>query len=179
MTSNYVHGRFIIGIKCNENGTIENINEYSDDEEDINYNILKDLYDANVSNNLDEYKKIFNNYISNPNIYGWFSYTDHPPSSCERQFYPLCKCNIDEEKLIKIHKGYYEAGCNCEDGKRYIALRNAYEIAAKRDKCLITFEISMFLKMSNTNFENDEIIKWIESTGPVDKMYKEWIFNNK
>lgn len=174
MSANYVSGRYFIG--TNKDGVFGDItDEFADD----NYTFLQKLYDTNVSGDLEKYKVLFNEFISNKELFGYFSYTDHPASSCDRQFYPLCECSINEDSLIKIHRDYYEAECRCPNGKRYIALRNAYEIAAENSGCYVTFSIKELKKNSNADFENDPIIQWIESTGPVFYDYKEWIFTKE
>jgi hypothetical protein len=176
MSLNYISGRIIIETKQDGsfNNITENINDY-------NYEILKNLYEANESRDLDTYKRLFDEFVNNDKLCGWFSYTDEPQCSHVRNFYSLCSCNISEDNLNKVHRGLYESKCNCQNGKRYIALRNAYEIAFKQAMgtkyCMITSLISDFTNECDQQvFLNDPIIKWIETTGPVDKTYTEFTY---
>jgi len=101
-----------------------------------------------------------------------------------KQFYPLCTCasssgSDPEDLLVRIHRGLYEQPCNCAGGKRYFALRNAYEIAYKKisgeEGCFMTFHIKDFISRSPHPIRTP-IIDWIELDGPIDKSYNiEWI----
>jgi len=179
--NNYVPGRVII---TNSSDTAKNIKI---DNTDSNYLLLKELYTANEQDDLIKYQKLYNNFINDPDVYCWHSYTDHPAGPVKRQFYSLCSCsnaNINvalvdpEDFLIKIHRGLYESGCNCKAGKRYFALRNAYEIQYRKVSnepgCFITFSIKDLINRTD-NLIISQIIDWIELDGPIDKSYVEWI----
>jgi hypothetical protein len=184
--NNYVPGRFSISFgpgnqACpagpESNKELDNI--------DPNYSFLKELYEANEQDDFLKYQEIYNQFINDPTIYCFHSYTEHPAGPCERQFYPLCSCantdeNIAEDSLLKIHRGLYELPCNCSNGKRYFALRNAYEIAYKKISgevgCFITFSIKDLIDRNRTNNQiRSQIIDWVELDGPIDKSYVEWI----
>lgn len=171
---NYVEGRYFI----------EQINSV---ESDPNYLFLEKLYQANKSGDISIYSQLFTQFIMDPKIYGYFSYTDHPPSSCVQVFYPLCECGICEDSLEKVHRGLYEAKCNCIAGKRYIALRNAYEIALGKQESYFTFQISDLVKENKSSdeiFKTNQIIQWIENESPhihplekyTNEKYSEWIW---
>lgn len=182
MSQNYIEDCFTITLDSDGKCTIDDSYESNE-----NYLLLKELYGANKSDDIENYIKIYSQYINNKNIYNFHIYTDHPPSYCTQVFYPLCICeNKNEENLIKIHKGRYEHSCNCVAGKRYLALRNAYEIEFKKqfhDKTkgtLITCSIADLFehyKCDPNTFAKSEIIKYIESTGDIDFKYTEWIWN--
>lgn len=182
MSTNYVKGCYTLIYNENNIGKIDNSVE-----KDINYQLLKKLYEANEENNLDKYIELYTEYIGNKNIWNFHTYTDHPPSSCTRVFYPYCNClNRNEDGLEKIHRGRWEQSCNCEGGKRYLALRNAYEIELKKklnnESSMFTFSIADLFEYFNLNpedFAKSQIIKYIESTGPVDIQYTEWIWPNE
>lgn len=156
-------------------------------EQDKNYLFLKELYESNVDNDLNKYIELYSQYINDKNIYNFHTYSDHPPSCCTRVFYPGCTCeNKNEDSLVKIHRDRYEQSCNCVGGKRYLALRNAYEIELKKQfnekSSLFGFsiiELFKFFKCDYNSFNKSDIIKYIESTGDVDLQYIEWKYSNK
>ncbi len=174
--SNYIPGRITV--------TIDSNNSQEDNVIDPNYSMLKELYEYNEQNNLDKYKQIYHKFISNPEIYCFHSFSEHPPKSVQRQFYPLCSCfrlhTDPEDLLVKVHRGLHELACNCHNGKRYFALRNAYEIAYKKASgelgCYVTFSIKDLINSNQSNQPiQSPIIDWIELEGPIDKSYVEWI----
>jgi len=184
--NNYVPGRFIITNSSNTNSS-DTTKNMEIDNTDSNYSLLKELYTANEQDDLIKYQELYNNFINDPDVYCWHSYTDHPAGPVKRQFYSLCSCsntNINvalvdpEDFLIKIHRGLYESGCNCKAGKRYFALRNAYEIQYKKVSdepgSFITFSIKDLINRTD-NLIISQIIDWIELDGPIDKSYVEWI----
>ena len=142
MEINYIDGRYLVSFQSDTESKSDSI--YTS-----NYLFLQNLYKTNQSGDLETYKQLFEKFITDPNICVYFSYTDHPASNCDQVFYPLCECMIDEDSLIKIHKGLYEAKCSCTAGKRYIALRNAYEIALGKKCIMCTFQISDLIKENN------------------------------
>lgn len=159
------------------NGLIDNStkSEYEQDEQFI---LLVGLRETCETDNLDKYIEFYSRYINDRNIYNYFSYTLDRHSNV---FYPSCTCeNKNLYCLIKIHKGRYEQSCNCTNGKRYLALRDAYEIELKKKfnekSCMVKFSISDLLKYFKCNietFEKSPIIKYIESTGHIDYEFTE------
>lgn len=153
-------------------------------ETNVNYLMLKELYQSAEEENLIKYQELYNKFMSNPQIYCYHSYSEHPPRTAQRQFYPLCTCasssvSNPEDLLVRIHRGLYEQPCNCSGGKRYFALRNAYEIAYKKISgehgCFLTFNVKDFINRSNQPIRSS-IIDCIELDGPIDKSYDtEWI----
>jgi hypothetical protein len=176
---NYVPDRVLINIGSGVEQNTLNANS--------NYSLLKELYETNDNGDLYRYQQIYNKFMSDSKIYCFHSYTDHPPGFVTRQFYPLCTCiNINtpsansdpEDLLVKIHRGLYELPCNCRNGKRYFALRNAYEIEYKKASGELGSHITYSIKNlcdESTQPIRSPIIDWIELEGPVDKSYIEWI----
>lgn len=151
--------------------------------QDKNYLLLKELHEAYMADDLEKYIKLYSQYIDDANIYDFHIFSEHPPYNCTQVFYPLCTCNNkNDDSLVKVHKGRYEQACNCVGGKRYLALRNAYEIELKKQFnekcCLIFYSIADLFEMFECDidtFKKSDIIKYIESTGDVDFKYTEWI----
>lgn len=179
---NYIEGRHFVTFDSNGVRELE-----TDSTSDCNYLFLEKLYQTNKSGNLETYKKLFEEFITDPNLYGFFSYTDHPPSNCKQVFYPLCVCGINEDSLEKVHRGLYEAKCSCVGGKRYIALRNAYEIALGNKSTMCTYQIADLIKENKSSediFASNQIIQWIEKSSPrinpleyfTNKEYTEWVW---
>lgn len=180
---NYVEGRYWLSFQSDNSIEQTDLGSF-----DSNYLFLEKLFQANKSGDLETYSKLFNQFISDPTIYGYFSYTEHPPSSCVQVFYPLCECGgAREDSLEKVHRGLYQAKCSCVPGKRYIGLRNAYEIALGRPESYCTFQISDLIeenKLSDDIFTTNPIIQWIENESPhinplekqLNEKYSEWVW---
>ena len=180
--TNYVKGRKGLKFDSDDAGIIDNkpTNE--------NYLLLESMSTHTENDNLESYIESYTRYM-NDKIYGFFSYTEHPPSYCDRQFYPLCVCagateDEREANLVYVHRYLYELKCNCKDGKRYLALRNAYEIELKKkftyleEANYMLYTIKGLFDTFNADihsFEKSDIIKFIESSGPIDFDYIEWV----
>ncbi len=153
--------------------TIHETNEQVETE-NIDYQISKELYESILSNDIEQFQKVYSKYISNNDISCYFIYTNDPLYNKTRTFYPLCTCaNKTEDHVVYVHKHCYQHKCNCTNGKRYSVLRNAYEIAFKKQYniklSLFTFYIKdMFEEFSRGDFVKNDIIHFIESDGVID-----------
>jgi len=143
------------------------------------YNMQKRLYDAYNANDIEEYKKLFESFVNDPNLGEYFTYDEGPACSHHLSVYPYCECITQdtlENNMIKVHRHNYIAKCNCKNGKYYILLHNAYNLLFR--PCYSTFSITKMIKhvRNNAASKNDhdiaceieknnkpEIIKWIES----------------
>lgn len=164
---NYVDGRFMVTF-----GSDGKIIKNKEEEEQFpaNYLLMKSLFEVNKRHDLEAYIPLFEEFIQNPELAGYFNLSDF---NCQGDFliYPYCICDQTQDDVYKVHRGFYECECKCPEGKRYIALRNAYEIAYKIanhcDACYMTNQIADFMRRNKGDsnaFKNDPIIQWIEST---------------
>lgn len=173
-----------------------------DDIQEENINLLHELTYANEEGNLEKYIELFHQYIDNPNIKYSIVYTDIVGMSAKRILYPYCLCcdNPDDIDMEFYNRRYYYClPCNCPGGKRYLALKDAYSIELNRKykkykmysevkydeakynevKCstfyLTIQELFKHFDCDFDTFEKSDIIKFIESTGPVDLHYQQYI----
>lgn len=75
-------------------------------------------------NNFEEFENSCNNYLKDPNISDNFAFYDYDCHTEEFQ-YPLCSCKF---LIQKVHRGFYVSKCNCENGKRYLLLKDSLNL---------------------------------------------------
>lgn len=178
MSTKFIPNCFTVIYGSDGKGVIDNsINKNK------NFLLLKELHEAHMAEDLEKYIKLYSQYIDDTNIYDYHVFSEYSPHNFNRIFYPGCTCNNkNDDSLVMVHKGRYEQPCNCVGGKRYLALRNAYEIELKKqfnEKCCLIFfsidDLFKYFKCDINTFVKSDIINYIESTGDVDLNYTAWM----
>lgn len=136
------------------------------------YKVLARLNDSICSNNIEEFKKIYETeYICNPEICDHFRYEDENNNWWVNS-YSLCTCPVKEPD--HIHRNMNVRQCNCVDGKRYLAY-------------LFAFNAHIGCIHNDTNIHNDkkleemntEIKTYLMNDGPIDLTYTQFYYEKK
>lgn len=99
--------------------------------DDLSHDFLQNMYQTIKNDDLENYKKLFNEYINNDKYENYFYYNEQGPAYYHHfSKYPFCTC-IDENNvknsMFKIHKHNSIIKCCCKNGKYYLALIDAYQ----------------------------------------------------
>ena len=165
----YVHRQKIISF--DENGQeITNINDI----EDISYTIVSKLQDCIYSQDVIEFKKIYNDeYISNDKIIDYFKF-DEEEHYWWYNIYSLCTCIYKHEEPTRIHKHLNVRPCNCKNGKRYLTYLCAHN-ASFRGECYFYDTNDKYIRKCEpnkiTNNVLEEIKNYLKENGPIDLTY--------
>ena len=138
--------------------------------------IITNIYNAIDEDNIDEFYSLYNYYSTNKDIYNSFCFQNI--DSIKINYYSLCSCK--NKNLIKIDNNRYQALCNCENGKRYLALLECYKNICSLDyPYLTTIKDVMRTKQYSYKFRKTKCIKYLLENGEIDVEYRDKISNDK
>lgn len=115
------------------------------------------------NDDLETYKRLFDDYIYNLEIYNNYTY-DEQGIACDHHFsvYSYCTCRevIKSEDMTRIHRHNSKVRCNCVNGKYYLALCDAY--LALTDNCDFSPKsLNHFIKREKLYNKKSKIIDWL------------------
>ena len=164
--------------------TVQIESELTQTNESLSLGLLKQINGALKTNDIDEYKRLFEIFVNDPKMNGYFDYNEQTPTYDDHHsVYPYCECTNKStlyENMKKFHEYHFIVKCNCKNGKYYILLHNAYNFlfgmvyysfsipeilkrikSFKGSKCEDTNACNIVDNIEKNN--KPEIIAWIES----------------
>lgn len=134
--------------------------------------VLLKLYDSITTNNLDEFKKIYETeYISNIEVCDYFRFEDEN-NNWWVNTYSLCTCSNKYAEPEHIHRNMNTRRCNCVNGKRYLAYLSAFNAQLG----CICYDTNPNPKLLDLPAVNTTIQSYLLQDGPIDLTYSQFYY---
>jgi len=110
----------------NKNENFESMSDNNTNDDEKSEIWLKKIYDAVCANDFQTFIELYENYVNDKNITGYFlDFGGRPASSWYKRVpYELCTCKTD---WVRVHRQLDRRACKCKFGKSFLVYERTKE----------------------------------------------------